>query len=120
MFRQIKSAIIWTYIYRFRKLLLKVFVALLFFVIIEFIYRDIMEYLRLSHNISLLPYILFIKWALYMLIVLFTIFIFYKTFSRKGDNKEKSEKKSDKKMSKKELALTAEQIIQQKIGKKRR
>lgn len=120
MFRQIKSALIWTYIYRFRKLLLKIFIALLLFVFIEFIYRDIVEYLRLSHNVAILPYVLIAKWALYLLIAFFIFFSVYKTFGKKSDNKGKIEKKSDKKMSKKELALTAEQIIRQKIGKKRK
>ena len=118
MFRQIKSAIIWTYIYRFRKLLLKFLVVLILVIFIEYLYQDVIEYLNISKNVSLIPYILFFKWIILLIFFIYILFSVRKIFVKKSDNKAENKKVSEKKMSRKDLALTAEQIIENKIRKR--
>ncbi|BCD68084.1 hypothetical protein [Nitratiruptor sp. YY09-18] len=121
MFKQIKSAIIWTYIYRFRSLLIRLIISLLLIGFIEFIYRDIIEYLQLSKKLEYLFYVIVIKWTLIILIIVYFLYKlknFVKNISKKNDNKEiKKLQFIHKKMSKKEIRTMAQKIIEQKVRK---
>ncbi len=64
MFRQIKSAFIWIYLYKFRNLVFKIFVILIGVMLVFFIYEDVVEYLKLINQLSLIPFVIIIKWGL--------------------------------------------------------
>lgn len=117
MFRQIKSAIIWTYIYRFRVLLIKIFIAFILILTIEFIYRDVMEFLQISHQVEFLIYALLIKWLLFFSVIFYIGWSLYQSFKKQEYKKKCSNKQV--KETKEKIALTAEQLIQQKIKKKK-
>ncbi len=117
MFRQLKSAIIWTYIYRYRAFLLKVLVLLILAGIVEFIYRDMVEYLQLAKKVAYLSYLLAMKWALFLLALLYLVWS-WKRLAKRSDKKLKKsvsvQKEKNRKLSKKEISSLAQQIIEQK------
>lgn len=69
MFRQIKSALLWTLLYRFRKRLSIVAVLLSIVMLSQWIYGDVVEYLKLTGHIDYLHIVLPLKW----IVILFCI-----------------------------------------------
>ena len=59
MFKQVKSALFWYYLYKFRKRAILIFFLILVALFSGFIYGDIVEYLKITQNIEYLKYILF-------------------------------------------------------------
>ena len=51
MFKQMKSALFWYYLYKFRKRAIFIFFLLLVALFSGFIYGDVVEYLKLTQNI---------------------------------------------------------------------
>ncbi|SMC09644.1 hypothetical protein [Nitratiruptor tergarcus] len=118
MFRQLKSAIIWTYVYRYRSLLFKTVVILLLLILIEFIYRDIVQYLQMAKKIEYMPYILFGKWSLFFGALLYLIMNTKKSL-KKSEKMQKSDenkkhKSKQQKLTKKEIAALAQDLIEKK------
>ena len=62
MFKQMKSALFWYYLYKFRKRAIFIFFLLLVALFSGFIYGDVVEYLKLTQNIEYLKYVLALKW----------------------------------------------------------
>lgn len=58
MFKQVKSALFWYYLYKFRKRAILIFFLILVALFSGFIYGDIVEYLKITQNIEYLKYIL--------------------------------------------------------------
>ncbi len=123
MFRQIKSAIIWSYIWRFRSLLAKILIAILIVAILEFIYSDVVEYLRLIDNVKYLWIALLVKWILILLIIFYIGYSVWKIGyfkdkknPLKADNKKKLSQKPEI-LSKKDIRELAQKIIEQKAKK---
>ncbi len=127
MFRQIKSAIIWSYIYRFRSLLVKILAAVVTIAMIEYIYGDVVEYFRLTKRVEYLWIVLMIKWMLVFLILLYIGYSVWKV--GKPKNKKSPQKADNKKpkkralelesMSKKEIKNLAQEIINSKVKRRR-
>jgi len=126
MFRQIKSAIIWSYIYRFRSLLVKILAAIIVIGVIEYIYGDVVEYFRLTKKVEYLWIVLMIKWILIVLILLYIGYSIWKVGKPKNKKSpQKSDNKKPKKralelesMSKKEIKNLAQEIIKSKVKRR--
>ncbi len=126
MFRQIKSAIIWSYIYRFRSLLVKILVAIIVIGVIEYIYGDVVEYFRLTKKVEYLWIVLMIKWILIVLTLLYRGYSMWKVGKpKKKKSPQKSDNKKPKKralelesMSKKEIKNLAQEIIKSKVKRR--
>ena len=116
MFRQIKSALIWAYIYKYRSLLVKMVIVVILLAFIEYIYRDIVEYLRLANRIDMLPAVLIGKWTLFTAGVGYILYLFL-TFHKKRPM-QPAIKKDIKKLSKKDISSLAQEIIEKKLHKK--
>jgi len=117
MFRQIKSAIIWSYIWRFRSLLAKILIAIASIVVLEFVYKDIVEYLHLTNNVKYLGIVLIIKWILILAILGYIGFFVWRLKTRKTNKKKANTIGDTKKMSKKEIRELAQKIIHSKQNK---
>ncbi len=124
MFRQIKSAIIWSYIWRFRSLLAKILAAIVVIAVLEFVYKDVVEYLRLTKRVEYLWIALVAKWAVILLIVLYIGCSIWKIGHNKNkkspqkvDNEEKVPRKPET-LSKKEIRDLAQKIIEQKAKRR--
>ncbi|MRI58913.1 MAG: hypothetical protein C6H99_05335 [Epsilonproteobacteria bacterium] len=115
MFRQIKSAIIWAYIYKFRKSLAKVLIVLFFIGVMLFLYEDVVEYLKITNRLDLLPFVIAMKWILIFGAIVYGVYLFLWTKEAPKESKE-SQKSSPppKKPTKKEISRLAEEIIKKK------
>ena len=114
MFKQLKSAYIWFYIYRFRKKLSLVLTLIFLILLSQLIYSDIVEYLKLRHKLYLLDYILPAKWLFITLAFFYSFYTLLTLFKKTPKNESKDKKIAIKKMSKKEIKKLADEIIAQK------
>ena len=95
MFKQMKSALFWYYLYKFRKRAIFIFFLLLVALFSGFIYGDVVEYLKLTQNIEYLKYVLVLKWFIIIFNSLLSIYLILTLF-KNSENQEKSNVKKDK------------------------
>ena len=95
MFKQVKSALFWYYLYKFRKRAIFIFFLLLVALFSGFIYGDVVEYLKLTQNIEYLKYVLVLKWFIIIFNSLLSIYLILTLF-KNSENQEKSSVKKDK------------------------
>ena len=95
MFKQMKSALFWYYLYKFRKRAIFIFFLLLVALFSGFIYGDVVEYLKLTQNIEYLKYVLVLKWFIIIFNSLLSIYLILTLF-KNSENQEKSSVKNDK------------------------
>ncbi|MGJ0493336.1 hypothetical protein [Aliarcobacter cryaerophilus] len=95
MFKQMKSALFWYYLYKFRKRAIFIFFLLLVAFFSGFIYGDVVEYLKLTQNIEYLKYVLALKWFIIIFNSLLSIYLILTLF-KNSENQEKSSVKKDK------------------------
>ncbi|WP_198305395.1 hypothetical protein [Arcobacter vandammei] len=97
MFKQVKSAVFWYYLYKFRKRAILIFFLLLVALFSGLIYGDVVEYLKLTQNIDYLKYVLFAKWFIILFNILFSIYLILTIFKKDEEGKKTNIKKEDKK-----------------------
>ncbi|WP_141054179.1 hypothetical protein [Aliarcobacter cryaerophilus] len=95
MFKQMKSALFWYYLYKFRKRAIFIFFLILVAFFSGFIYGDVVEYLKLTQNIEYLKYVLVLKWFIIIFNSLLSIYLILTLF-KNSENQEKSSVKKDK------------------------
>ena len=95
MFKQVKSALFWYYLYKFRKRAIFIFFLLLVALFSGFIYGDVVEYLKLTQNIEYLKYVLVLKWFIIIFNSLLSIYLILTLF-KNSENQEKSSVKKEK------------------------
>ena len=95
MFKQMKSALFWYYLYKFRKRAIFIFFLLLVALFSGFIYGDVVEYLKLTQNIEYLKYVLILKWFIIIFNSLLSIYLILTLF-KNSTNDEKSNIKKEK------------------------
>ena len=95
MFKQVKSALFWYYLYKFRKRAIFIFFLLLVALFSGFIYGDVVEYLKLTQNIEYLKYVLALKWFIIIFNFLLSIYLILTLF-KNSTNDEKSNIKKEK------------------------
>lgn len=91
MFRQVKSALFWYYLYKFRKKVVLIAFFLLTAVFANAIYADIVEYLTLKEKLEYLELALGLKWVIIIFNLVFSIYIILTLF--KIDKNEEESKK---------------------------
>ena len=95
MFKQMKSALFWYYLYKFRKRAIFIFFLLLVALFSGFIYGDVVEYLKLTQNIEYLKYVLILKLFIIIFNSLLSIYLILTLF-KNSEIQEKSSVKKDK------------------------
>ncbi|MGJ0344345.1 hypothetical protein NG788_06915 [Aliarcobacter cryaerophilus] len=95
MFKQMKSALFWYYLYKFRKRAIFIFFLLLVALFSGFIYGDVVEYLKLTENIEYLKYVLALKWFIIIFNSLLSIYLILTLF-KNSEIQEKSSVKKEK------------------------
>ena len=95
MFKQMKSALFWYYLYKFRKRAIFIFFLILVALFSGFIYGDVVEYLKLTQNIEYLKYVLALKWFIIIFNSLLSIYLILTLF-KNSENQEKSSVKKEK------------------------
>ncbi|AXX86486.1 hypothetical protein [Malaciobacter marinus] len=99
MFRQVKSAIFWYYLYKFRKRVMIISALLIIAVFANSIYTDIVEYLTLKEKLEYLELALVIKWLIIFSNILISIYLILTLFKRKDIDKPPVKKKKEKRQS---------------------
>jgi uncharacterized protein YacL len=92
MFRQVKSALFWYYLYKFRRRVILIAFLLLFAIFASSIYGDIIQYLTLKKKLEYLEIALLIKWIIIIFNILFSLYLILTVFK----DKEKLENKDIK------------------------
>ncbi len=89
MFRQVKSALFWYYLYKFRKKVLIIAFLLILALFANAIYGDIVQYLTLKQKLEYLEIALMSKWVIIIFNLLFSLYLLLTLF--KSEEKEKKE-----------------------------
>ena len=118
MFKQVKSALFWYYLYKFRKRAILIFFLILVALFSGFIYGDIVEYLKITQNIEYLKYILFGKWFIILFNILLSIYLVLTIFKKEPEVKE-DKKKAEKKEPKIEKEESFSQREKELLHKKK-
>ena len=113
MFKQVKSALFWYYLYKFRKRAIFIFFLLLVALFSGFIYGDVVEYLKLTQNIEYLKYVLALKWFIIIFNSLLSIYLILTLF-KNSENQEKSSVKKDKVETKNSFTQRETQLLHKK------
>lgn len=106
MFKQVKSALFWYYLYKFRKRVIFVVLLLLIALFANAIYGDVVEYLKLKDKLQYLEIALVSKWTIIIFNIVFSIYliltIFKKEENKEKDTEVKKETKSQEKLTDRE------------------
>ncbi len=97
MFKQIKSALFWYYLYKFRRKV--IFIAFLWIIAISAnaIYSDVVEYLTLKEKLEFLEMALISKWIIIIFSLLASIYLIVSIFSIFKPKEEKFKKQENQK-----------------------
>ena len=91
MFKQVKSAIFWYYLYKFRKRVILISFLLLIAIFANAIYGDIIQYLTLKEKLEYLELAILIKWSIIIFNILFSISLVLTIF-KSSESKKVAEK----------------------------
>ena len=86
MFKQVKSALFWYYLFKFRRRVILIVSLLLVALFANAIYGDVIEYLKLKDKLDFLEIALISKWAIIIFNIVFSIYLVLTVF--KKDEKE--------------------------------
>lgn len=89
MFKQVKSAVFWYYLYKFRKRVSLIFLLLLIALFANAIYADIVEYLKLKEQLQYLELALSIKWSIILFNLTFSMYLILTMFKKEEELEEK-------------------------------
>lgn len=100
MFKQVKSAIFWYYLYKFRKRFVLITILLCIALFSNFIYNDVVEFLKLKNLLEYLGFALFFKWFIIIFNLSLCVYLLLTLF--KSENKEDEKQKEKDEELKKE------------------
>ena len=102
MFKQVKSAVFWYYLYKFRKRVTLIFLLLIIALFANVIYADIVEYLKLKEKLEYLEIALLSKWLIIIFNIGISIYLILTLFKKAESGNGKKEKIVEKETIKKE------------------
>ena len=100
MFKQVKSALFWYYLYKFRKRVILIFLLLIVALFANAIYGDLIEYLKLKKLLQYLELALISKWVIILFNLTFSIYLILTMFKKEDEVISKQEEKKTKKEKK--------------------
>lgn len=114
MFKQVKSALFWYYLFKFRRRVILIVLLLIIALFANAIYGDVVEYLKLKDKLVFLETALISKWAIIIFNIVFSVYLLLTMFkneeeqsSKKQNKKEETKRKEQAKENKKEEKFTA-------------
>ncbi|WP_323587975.1 hypothetical protein [Aliarcobacter butzleri] len=102
MFKQVKSAVFWYYLYKFRKRVTLIFLLLIIALFANVIYADIVEYLKIKEKLEYLEIALLSKWLIIIFNIGISIYLILTLFKKEESGNGKKEKIVEKETIKKE------------------
>lgn len=82
MFKQVKSALFWYYLYKFRKRVVLIVLLLVVALFANAIYSDVVEYLKLKEKLQYLEIALLLKWIIILFNITFSVYLFLTLFKK--------------------------------------
>lgn len=92
MFKQVKSAVFWYYLYKFRKRVTLIIFLLIIALFANVIYADIVEYLKLKEKLEYLEIALLSKWLIIIFNIGISIYLILTLFKKEETGISKKEK----------------------------
>ena len=103
MFKQVKSALFWYYLFKFRRRVILIVLLLIIAFFANAIYSDVVEYLKLKDKLAFLEIALISKWLIIVFNIVFSVYLLLTMFKKEEEiNSKKDSKKDFKKEQKKE------------------
>ncbi|MDN5103453.1 hypothetical protein O8C99_09685 [Aliarcobacter butzleri] len=102
MFKQVKSAVFWYYLYKFRKRVTLIILLLIIVLFANIIYADVVEYLKLKEKLEYLEIVLLSKWLIIIFNIGISIYLILTLFKKEETGSSKKEKIVEKETIKKE------------------
>ncbi|MFA9374179.1 MAG: hypothetical protein ACERKK_08470 [Poseidonibacter sp.] len=99
MFKQVKSAFFWYYLYKFRRRVIIIVLLLIVALFANAIYSDVIEYLKIKNKLEFLEIVLISKWSLIIFNIVFSVYLILTMFKKNDEvkNKENINKKKEQK-----------------------
>ena len=91
MFKQVKSALFWYYLYKFRKRVTLIVLLLVVAIFANAIYGDVIEYLKLKDKLQYLEIALTSKWVIILFNLTFSIYLILTMFKKEEEEKIKQQ-----------------------------
>ena len=88
MFKQVKSALFWYYLFKFRRRVISIVLLLVIAFFANAIYGDVVEYLKLKDKLDFLEIALISKWVIIIFNIVFSIYLVLTVF-KKDENEQK-------------------------------
>lgn len=95
MFKQVKSAVFWYYLFKFRKRITLVVLLLIIALFANVIYSDVVEYLKLKDKLQYLEIALISKWIVIIFNLVFSTYLLLTMFKKEEIQEEKKIKKEN-------------------------
>ena len=95
MFRQVKSAFFWYYLYKFRRRVILIALLLLIALFSNAIHSDVVEYLKLKDKLDFLELVLISKWLIIIFNIIFSIYLLLTMFKKQDEEVSKKENKKE-------------------------
>ena len=93
MFKQVKSALFWYYLFKFRRRIILIVLLLIIAFFANAIYGDVVEYLKLKDKLDYLEIALISKWLIIIFNIVFSIYLILTMFKKEENIEERSLKK---------------------------
>ena len=110
MFKQVKSALFWYYLFKFRRRVVLIVLLLIIALFANAIYGDVVEYLKLKDKLAFLEIALISKWLIIIFNIVFSTYLLLTMFKKEDEQSSKKEeikRKESIKEEKKEEKFTA-------------
>lgn len=109
MFKQVKSAFFWYYLFKFRRRVILIVLLLIIALFANAIYSDVVEYLKLKDKLAFLEMALISKWLIIIFNIVFSVYLLLTMFKKEEEvNTKKDSKKDFKKRAKKRIKTRRE------------
>jgi uncharacterized protein YacL len=105
VFKQVKSALFWYYLFKFRRRVVLIVLLLIIALFANAIYGDVVEYLKLKDKLAFLEIALISKWLVIIFNIVFSTYLLLTMFKKEDEQsstKEEVKRKELKKETKKE------------------
>lgn len=96
MFKQVKSAFFWYYLFKFRRRVILIVLLLIIAFFANAIYGDVIEYLKLKDKLAYLEIALISKWVIIIFNIVFSVYLLLTMFKKEENSDDKNLKKDKK------------------------
>ncbi len=95
MFKQVKSALFWYYLFKFRRRVILIVLLLVVALFANAIYGDVVEYLKLKDRLEFLEIALISKWTVIIFNIVFSIYLILTIFKKEEKEQKNVEIKKE-------------------------